>query len=86
MPIVSTFFGIIIRLFHSDHNPPHFHAAYGSDEAIIEIRTGKILGGKLPPTCKKLVEEWRKLHVIELEKAWDLVSSMKIPKKIKGLE
>ena len=26
MPVVSTFFGIIIRMFFDDHEPPHFHA------------------------------------------------------------
>ena len=42
MPILSTFFGIVIRMFHGDHNPPHFHAYYSEDEAIIEINSGKI--------------------------------------------
>jgi predicted metallo-beta-lactamase superfamily hydrolase len=86
MPIVSAFFGITIRLFHSDHNPPHFHAYYGEYEAIVEISSGKILAGKLPPKCKSLVEEWRNLHQTEIEKAWGYVSSMRTPKKIKGLE
>ena len=27
MPEVSRFYGIIIRIFCDDHNPPHFHAA-----------------------------------------------------------
>jgi hypothetical protein len=86
MPIVSVFFGIVIRLYHADHNPPHFHATYGDFEAIIEVKTGKILGGSLPPKGRKLVEEWRKLHVSELNAAWLAVSAMKTPKRIKGLE
>jgi len=28
MPTISTFFGVTIRMFFSDHPPPHFHAAY----------------------------------------------------------
>jgi hypothetical protein len=30
MPELSRFFGIIIRMFYSDHEPAHFHAWYGS--------------------------------------------------------
>jgi hypothetical protein len=29
MPEVSCFFGIIIRMFYSDHEPAHFDAIYG---------------------------------------------------------
>lgn len=86
MPIVSVFFGIVIRLYHGDHNPPHFHATYGEFEAIIDIKSGKIIQGSLPPKAKKLVDEWRRLHIGELVTAWSAVSTMKLPKKIKGLE
>jgi hypothetical protein len=39
MPELSRFFGIIIRMFYSDHEPAHFHAIYGEYEALIEIET-----------------------------------------------
>jgi len=26
MPEISRFFGIVIKMFFDDHNPPHFHA------------------------------------------------------------
>ncbi|MEK9497835.1 DUF4160 domain-containing protein [Photorhabdus sp. P32] len=26
MPTISEFFGILIRMYDDDHNPPHFHA------------------------------------------------------------
>ena len=29
MPEISRFYGIVIRMYHNDHNPPHFHAIYG---------------------------------------------------------
>ena len=29
MPEISRFFGIVIKMFFDDHNPPHFHAFYG---------------------------------------------------------
>ena len=33
MPEISRFLGIVIKMFFDDHNPPHFHAEYGSDRA-----------------------------------------------------
>ena len=39
MPTISTFYGILIRMFFNDHPPPHFHARYGEFEATIDIST-----------------------------------------------
>jgi hypothetical protein len=48
MPTISEFFGILIRMYYDDHNPPHFHAYYGGHEAIISIETLEIMEGSLP--------------------------------------
>lgn len=32
MPEISRFFGILIRMYFDDHNPPHFHAIYAGNE------------------------------------------------------
>lgn len=48
MPEISRFYGIIIRMFYNDHNPPHFQVIYQEDEALINIITLEILEGKLP--------------------------------------
>lgn len=85
MPLISTFLGIAIRIYFTDHNPPHFHVSYVEFEAIIEINTGKVLHGKLPPKAASLVQEWRKKNRNELTKAWELASKRKTPKRIKGL-
>lgn len=37
MPIISTFEGILIRMNPSEHNPPHFHAIYQSQEAQFDF-------------------------------------------------
>ena len=50
MPIVSRFFGIVIAFYWEDHPPPHFHAKYSGDEAIIEIGTGNVLRNGARPT------------------------------------
>ena len=40
MPVLSRFYGIIIRMYFqlAEHNPPHIHSLYGDDMAAIEIR------------------------------------------------
>jgi hypothetical protein len=37
MPEVSRFFGIMIRIYFDEHNPPHFRAVYAGYEAQIGI-------------------------------------------------
>ena len=48
MPEISRFFGIIIRMYFDDHDPPHFHAIYGETEAQIRIDPINLLHGNLP--------------------------------------
>lgn len=71
MPVVSRFFGIVIAFYWEDHLPPHFHAKYSGDEALVEIRTGEVIRGLLPRRALSLVEEWRTLHVPELLDNWE---------------
>lgn len=52
MPQISVFYGIIILMNYSDHQPPHFHAWYNEYKAIINIEDGAQTGaiiGKIPP-------------------------------------
>lgn len=41
MPTVSMFYGILIRMYYDDHNPPHFHAFYNEYEATFTF-DGKV--------------------------------------------
>tara|TARA_R110000782_G_scaffold53352_3_gene113652 strand:+ start:373 stop:645 length:273 start_codon:yes stop_codon:yes gene_type:complete len=70
MPTISWFFGISIRMYLTDHPPPHFHAYYESSVAIVDIRTGAIIVGRLPPRIARLVERWRRMYTAELMEAW----------------
>jgi len=71
VPVVSRFFGIVVAFYWVDHLPPHFHAKYAGDEAMVNIRTGEVLRGGLSPRAKSLVDEWRKQHVTELLDNWE---------------
>ena len=64
MPTLSMFYGIIIRMYCSpgEHNPPHFHAYYQENKAVIDIHTSEIIEGILPKRQIKLVLAWAELH------------------------
>jgi len=86
MPIISRFFGIIIAIYWNDHSPPHFHAKYSGDEAVIDIDTGEVIKGALSKRVLSLVEEWRQLHRQELIQDWELARQRKPLRYISPLE
>ena len=85
MPEISRFLGIVIRMFHDDHGPPHFHAEYAEYSVKVEIWTGA-LDGHFPPRARRHLLEWYHLHRAELLEDWKLVSSRQTPKPIAPLE
>ena len=86
MPEISRFLGIIITMNYNDHAPPHFHARYGGDQAIIEIETLHVLGGRLSPRVMGLVVEWALLHRDELLEDWRLARESAPLKRIAPLQ
>ncbi|MGI6030561.1 MAG: DUF4160 domain-containing protein [Eubacteriales bacterium] len=55
MPVLSTFFGIIIRMYsevNSKHNFPHIHAEYSGEEAVVTL-DGETLEGSFPKAKMK---------------------------------
>ena len=86
MPNISYFYGITIRIYFSQHPPPHFHALYGEHVAQIDISTGRVISGELPRRALALVRKWRKLHVEELVKDWQLAQAHKRLTPIEPLE
>jgi hypothetical protein len=70
VPEVSRFYGIVIRMFWNDHEPPHFHAEYGEYQALIEIGTGAVRRGCVPKRALRLVQEWQVIHEAELLANW----------------
>lgn len=62
MPEISRFYGIVIRMYFQNHNPPHFHAEYQGYKAEYDIRTLSILAGSLPKRANALVLEWAATH------------------------
>ena len=85
MPTICTFYGILIQMFWNDHAPPHFHALYAEDEALINIQTLEVMEGRLPRRALSLVLEWASEHRSELLEDWRLCANNQQPKKIKPL-
>ncbi len=57
MPEISRFYGIIIKMYFNEHNPPHFHIEYQDYEAVMNIETGE-LTGKMSRRALNLVYDW----------------------------
>lgn len=70
MPTISAFYGILIRMFYNDHDPPHFHAIYGEFQATIHVEELTLLEGHLPRRALELVLDWAELHQAELRDDW----------------
>jgi hypothetical protein len=70
MPEISRFFGIVIKMFWNDHHPPHFHAFYGDEEALVDITSLSLFAGHLTPRALGLVMEWSALHQRDLLGNW----------------
>ena len=70
---MTRFYGIIIRMYfqQAEHNPPHIHALYGEDMAAIDIQTGEVLEGHLPPKALAMVREWSAIHKDDLLHMWE---------------
>lgn len=86
MPIISRFFGIIVRMFFNEHAPPHFHAEYAEHRAVINIRSLEVMEGKLPRRALELALDWAELHRDELLRDWDLCQQHQQPTEIEPLE
>ena len=86
MPYVSFFFGIAIRMFHNDHNPPHFHAEYQGQIAKFDL-DGNLMEGRMRSrTAKSLIKRWAKLHRDELATNWDRAQNLEEILKIDPLD
>ena len=82
MPEISRFFGIVVRMFFREHNPPHIHAEYQGSKAVFDL-SGNVTHGTLGSrTAMRLVREWIDLHESELREDWKLAQT---GKELKGI-
>ena len=86
MPQISRFFGIIILMYYDDHNPPHFHVRYGSQECLIKIDNLSVIEGKIPSRALGMVIEWATLHQNELMANWERAKALQTLDNIEPLD
>lgn len=76
MPVISQFYGIIVKMFFNDndkHHSEHIHVEYAEYEATFDFE-GNLLSGKLPPKQIKLIQAWIIIHQEELKALWNLIN------------
>lgn len=88
MPLISTFYGIIIRMYFErnvKHHTPHLHAEYG-DEKVEMSLDGEILAGSMRTNKLRMVQVWIDIHHDELIAEWKILSEGGESFRIKPLE
>jgi len=64
MPTIAIFYAIVVQMYWRDHAPPPIHAIYQGFEALIAIESGKMIGGRLPPSAFALHDEMKSAGVL----------------------
>jgi hypothetical protein len=86
MPIISTFFGLIIRMYYADHNPPHFHVEFRGEKATFNFEGRLLTGNIASATARRLIREWANRHKLELMINWKSIEQGRPLKRIEPLE
>lgn len=66
MPVLSMFYGIIIRMQcekGGKHHLPPIHVICGDDESVFSLE-GEQIDGTISSSKKKLVEAWIEIHKV----------------------
>lgn len=88
MPILSVFYGIIVRMYFFDnqqHHLPHIHVEYQGNRAVFGIDSAELMEGTLPRKQLRLVQAWIELHREELAADWQLAANGEEPVRIAPL-
>jgi hypothetical protein len=85
MPSISMFYGIVIYMYYTDHQPPHFHAFYGDYKAVFSLN-GDWEEGEIPDKQKRQIKVWAELHEDELKALWKLAENGEELYRIKPLQ
>ena len=86
MPIISKFYGIIIRMMCVRELGARFHAIYGNSELVVGLWPVQIIHGDAPRRVKEMVLEWAAEHQQELMSAWNKIQWGEAPQAIKPLQ
>jgi hypothetical protein len=86
VPIISIFFGIIVRMYYKEHDPAHFHAEHQGQEGKFDFSGKMVIGNIQSKTALQLIRQWAVLHRAELEANWAKTKAGQPLEKIAPLE
>ncbi|GHV68229.1 hypothetical protein FACS1894199_15140 [Bacteroidia bacterium] len=73
-------------MYYKDHTPPHVHAEYQDNSALIDINNAEIVEGVLPARYLRFVQAWVEIHRDELLADWKLCRNGEEPFTIAPLK
>jgi len=86
VPVISAFFGVVIRMFYQEHEPPHFHAEHRGEQATFNLDGELIAGSIRSRRARRFIEEWTSLHRRELEANWERMKAGRPLERIEPLQ
>jgi|TARA_B100001971_G_C18011016_1_gene442384 hypothetical protein len=79
MPVITRFYGIIIKMYFNEHGVPHFHAVYGEYNGVFELENLEMIEGDLPGRAIKMIKEWAKGYQGDMLEMWKTQEFRKLP-------
>lgn len=72
MPVISRFYGIVIKMYlrQKEHNPPHLHAFYGDYVGLFSLEEGEMYEGDIPVKEQKLIKNFILYYKEQLYDMW----------------
>ena len=70
MPTLKRFGSLQVRMYASDHLPPHFHVVGPDTEALVSLQGLEILAGRASKEELREVLVWAAANLQELRQSW----------------
>jgi microcystin-dependent protein len=71
LPTIAIINGVRLVIYPKDHLPPHLHAIFAENDAMISIATGDLLEGKLPAARLQAVRAWLIANQKQVSYVWE---------------
>lgn len=73
MPVISRFYGIVIKMYlrQKEHNPPHVHAIYGEYSGLFSLYDGEMFEGDIPIRGQQMVKDFVLYYKDKLIEMWN---------------
>ncbi len=86
MPVVATFFGIVIRMYYREHEPRHFHAEYQAQSGKFDFDGAQTVGNITSRNALQLIRRWAALNRAALDANWSKIKASEPLNRIPPLE